>query len=114
MTYEEQVARLREEWKESMTDESSREAIRNDQRRKYYEDNYERLRKYQAEYKRRNKTDEENAILSWRLRMYREEKGITRKELGDMLGVSNCAICRWEAGSVPVQMKKLEQAGVII
>lgn len=117
MKYEEQVERLRDEWKEELAAESSREIRRDKHRpavRKYREKNSERLRKYREEYERRAKADEENAVLSWRLRMYRAEKGLTQEELGGMLGVSSSTICRWEAGSRPVQMKKLEQAGVII
>ena len=40
--------------------------------------------------------------------------GYTQKQLGEVVGVKQSCICRWELSKAPVQMDKLEKAGVII
>ena len=49
------------------------------------------------------------ATYSERLVELRTEKGLTQSELGEMLGVSDAAISKWENGEAMPRLAKLQQ-----
>lgn len=44
----------------------------------------------------------------------RQEKGLTQKELGELLGVTNKAVSKWENGSAMPRLKYLQQLAIIL
>lgn len=44
----------------------------------------------------------------------RKEKGLTQKELGELLGVTNKAVSKWETGAAMPRLEYLQQLAVIL
>lgn len=45
------------------------------------------------------RTEGINMLFGYNLRNYRKSMGLTQKELGDRIGVTSQAVCKWENGT---------------
>lgn len=50
-----------------------------------------------------------NENLGVRILAWRTKAGLTQRELGELVGVSDAAVCQWESGDVAPQADRLSR-----